>query len=520
MMIRSRQIAGLVTALLLLGALAAWLLDSYGPQLLALARNVTLYDRTKVKFGLVEGATLEFGTSIQVGADGRIYVTDQAGHIYAYTMEQGSFESIVAVASERIDIIRDLPNHDDDGTLNPDLADRLITGMLAVGTADRPAFFISSSDPRTYRRRADSNSGVVSLMHYEDDVWHRRDLVCGLPRSHADHATNGLYFDDPNRTLFVLQGGNTNAGAPSERLRDLPEYALSGALLQIDLDRLSDECYDLPTLDDPERAGSDDQNDPYGGARGNNQARLDPAGPVTIYASGLRNPYRIVPLGDGFLTIDNGADQFFGGPPIWEGDQVTNQVSFEDGERLPSPLLLVNRGGYYGHPNPTRADRRNTFAGQSPVEVETPGDAEFVLPRGRQGLLALFSNSVNGLAWYPKAAGLESWRGKLVVVGFDRCVRLLDLDHNGQIIGSDILVRQAASTPLDVAVSPAGHLFGGTIWIVDYASGRVMFVQPVDPSPGVVDYLSAVWRGGFSTLSQAVHWYYGVDSHSATMILP
>ncbi|HYZ18038.1 MAG TPA: hypothetical protein VE615_00710, partial [Gaiellaceae bacterium] len=128
--------------------------------------------------------------------------------------------------------------------------ERLVTGMLVVGTPSRPVLYVSSSDPRIGAglsgtdRDVDTNSGVISRLTWTGSEWKRLDLVRGLPRSEEDHATNGLALDPASRTLYVVQGSNTNEGAPSEKLGHLPEYALSAAMLSIDLGRIGERTYD------------------------------------------------------------------------------------------------------------------------------------------------------------------------------------------------------------------------------------------------------------------------------------
>ena len=90
------------------------------------------------------------------------------------------------------------------------------------------------------------------------------------------HATNGLQLDPSTHTLYVAQGGNTNMGAPSAGFGGTAEYALSAAVLSIDLSAITNPPYDLPTLNDLTRAGNPDPNDPFGGNDGLNQAEIVP----------------------------------------------------------------------------------------------------------------------------------------------------------------------------------------------------------------------------------------------------
>src|SRR5690606_9972326 len=94
------------------------------------------------------------------------------------------------------------------------------------------------------------------------------DLVRGLPRSEENHSTNGLQLVEIQGKpyLLVASGGLTNAGSPSKNFTFISEYALSAAILSIDLNAIQslptrvdpvsgrNYKYDLPTLDDPSRA--------------------------------------------------------------------------------------------------------------------------------------------------------------------------------------------------------------------------------------------------------------------------
>jgi len=126
--------------------------------------------------------------------------------------------------------------------------------------------------------------------------------------------------------------------------------------------------YDLPTLDDEDRPGVNDANDPFGGNDGKNQAKLIPSSPVKIYATGYRNAYDLVLAENGKMyTFDNGPNVGWGGGPV---ANCSNQVG-EGGGTHSDQLHLVNKGSYGGHPNPTRGSKNNTFNDsnpQSPIE--------------------------------------------------------------------------------------------------------------------------------------------------------
>ena len=181
--------------------------------------------------------------------------------------------------------------------------------------------------------------------------------------------------------LYLAQGGNTNNGAPSHFFSNTPEYALSAAVLEIDLVALdaipnkvftyapgvtSTYKYDLPTLDDPtvsnngaagnETAGGLDVGGPFGGNDGLNQAILPADAPLRIYATGLRNAYDVVLTQSGKLfTVDNGGNEDLGGAPILDANgKPTNQFNNGGVGQLRLPLSAGRRQLL----RPSRSDAR------------------------------------------------------------------------------------------------------------------------------------------------------------------
>ena len=337
----------------------------------------------------LSGAGVAAPTSLQFGPDGRLYVAQFDGTIKALAVTRSSNGQYSVTAAETLGQVRALPNRNDDGTLNPSVTGRLVTGLLVTGTAQSPIVYAVSSDPRIGAGtdgtdlNLDTNSGVLSRLTKTGGSWQKVDLVRGLPRSEENHSGNGLNLDPATNDLLIAYGGNTNKGAPSHNFAFLPEFALSGAILSVDLDAVGSSTYDLPTLDDEDRAGATDANDPFGGNNGKNQARLVPGGPVQLYAPGFRNPYDLVRTAAGGLyTVDNGGNAGWGGAPAPDdaSGTCTNapvETSDTDGDSL---IRIPGRGFYGGHPNPTRANRANTFNPshpQSPVATADPVQCDY-----------------------------------------------------------------------------------------------------------------------------------------------
>jgi N-acetylneuraminic acid mutarotase len=366
------------------------------------------------------------GTSLMFGPDGRLYVAQNGGNIDVFTIQRNGVDDYVVTASEEVLLVKNIPNHNDDGSSNAG-NNREVTGITVSGTANNPIMYVTSSDSRvggpSGDQNLDTNSGVITRLTWSGSQWIAVDIVRGLPRSEENHATNGLEFVtiDGVDFLIVAQGGHANAGSPSDNFAWTTEYALSAALLSINLTMLEampilsdgsrQYIYDLPTLDDPTRANVGptdpdaigytgvDVNDPFGGNDGLNQAMVVPGGPVQIFSAGYRNSYDLVVTEAGkVFATDNGANGGWGGFPENEGlldglgnSLVTNNyipgepgsTGVADGEQVNNKdhLTMVTDniqsyafGSFYGgHPTPVRANPAGAGLYTNPTANGTAG---------------------------------------------------------------------------------------------------------------------------------------------------
>lgn len=493
----------------------------------------------------LQGVSLSPTASLQFGPDHRLYVAQVNGQIKALTVQRVGPNNYHVTATESINLVRDIPNYNDDGTRNFSLTTRQVTGILVVGTAANPVLYVSSSDPRIgggsggeNDLNLDTNSGVISRLTKSGSAWTKVDLVRGLPRSEENHSTNGMQLDPLTNILYVAQGGNTNAGGPSINFAYACETALSAAILSVDLNAIDalpmqtdaygqKYLYNLPTVDDPNPSRAHnpdgtDVNDPFGGNDGLNQARLVSGGPVQIYSPGYRNPYDLVitrsPGREGRMyTFDNGANNGWGGYPAHEGSggTVTNEyVAGEPGSvnNLDNLHLIPGPGYYAGHPNPIRAnpaaagwfhfDDAQPAGAQSvfslnptsdwppvPVAMANPVEGDYRQPGVADGALLTYNASTNGIAEYIATNFSGEMQGNLLACTYDGKLLRIALNAAGTAVtnGVEPLASGFGALPLDVTTPDPGHGAGlvGTIWVCHYSPAKISVLEPADfDSPG------------------------------------
>jgi len=477
----------------------------------------------------LQGALPSNPTSLQFGPDGRLYVSQQNGAIYAYTIVMSGSNDYQVTATETINLVQNIPNHDDDGSPST-TSGRQVTGILVTGTASNPVLHVGSSDPRIGAggsgsdTNLDTNSGIISRLTWNGSSWEKVDLIRGLPRSEENHSINGLQLDEQNNILYVAQGGNTNAGAPSNNFAFLGEFALSAAILKVDLDAVdamptlvdaetgSQYKYDLPTLDDPTRPNNldgTDIGDPFGGNDGLNQAKLVPGGPVQIYSPGYRNAYDFVitktPGKEGRMyVVDNGANGGWGGYPFQEGPigNCTNQYDPQEPgvvNNLDSLHLVTSEGYYGGHPNPIRSNPDgagwywydNTTGSANydlnptidwpPVQTGVnPVECDFLQPGIDNGALITYTASTNGLAEYTATFFQGEMQGNLLAATWDGNIYRIVLNEAGDTVlnGVESFASGFGSLPLDVIAQGDTDIFPGTVWIALYGSNKITVLEP------------------------------------------
>lgn len=440
-----------------------------------------------VNFGKsqLKNAAVERATSIQFGPDGKLYVAEMDGTIQVFAVNRLGKNNYTANKLETISHIKNVQNHNDDGSVNNALKKRLLTGIFVTGTAAAPVIYAASSDPRQAAgpsgtdANLDTNSGILHRLTKNGGGWSKQDLVRGLPRSEENHVANGLVM--VGNKILLNTGGHTNMGVPSNNFAELAEYALSSAILEIDVNAING-TYDLPTLDDEDRPGVNDANDPFGGNDGKNQAKLTNNGPVSLYATGFRNIYDITLTESGKLYVfDNGPNPGWGGTPK---ANCANNID-NGGAHHWDNLHLVTKNFHGGHPNPTRGSKNNKFNNsnpQSPIEgAARPQECTYKQPGKGDGALTTIQASSNGLDEYTASNFLGAMQGDLLVASFNKSIYRLELNAAGTgVTSKSQLVTGLGTVPLDLTVRGDNDSFPGTIWVADNLANSITVLEPSD----------------------------------------
>lgn len=475
-----------------------------------------------------DGGDIGYITHMEIGPDGLLYASSVIGTIYAFSVETTPAGEYVATLVHQIDSLLSIQNHNDDGS-EVNAFGRTVMGFDVVGTADNPVIFVTSNDPRI-DTIADANSGTLHMISLDNTgTWNTVDLVRGLPRSQHDHQLNGVEYAVDDVTglpyLLVNAGGMSNAGATSAPLNYMAETAYSGAVLKVDLGAILgmtlktdvygvDYYYNLPTLDDPTRAGVTEGVDAsieiYGSNGGLNQAKLVVGGPVQIYAPGIRNAVETIETEDGnFLTFDNGGNPSWGREPIIVGGNATNLPTLAGSITTNQDQLhLVVEGVYMGHPNPTRASGSDAglyqqnasgiplpqyptdYASVVPESMQDPAQGFFLAEGTADGALALSSKSTNGLTEYTFAGAFGGEAaGDIFAVRYATNsiirIKLSDTNNDG-IPDTGVQLDEWAlgiASPLDVHAPTAGQILFGTLLVSGLTeTGSIRILVPDDGS--------------------------------------
>jgi len=305
-----------------------------------------------------------------------------------------------------------------------------------------------------------------------------QDYVINLPRSAKDHVTNGLDFG-PDGALYALQGSNSAMGEADGTWSFRPERLLTAAVLRIDLSAITSPPLDVQTED------------------GGTYDPFAPGAPVTIFASGTRNPYDLVWHSNGQLYVPTNGSAAGGNTPATPANlgDVPQRI---DGAYTGGVVPAINgvsqtqndflfrcvEGGYYGHPNPTRGEYvlngGNPTASSDPAQVNQYPVGTLPDPNYRGFAYNFLNNkSPNGVIEYTSNTFGGALAGKLMVVRYSGGDDIIVLTPGG--VNQDIIDAETGipgftgfNNPLDLCENTSN----GDIYVSEYGSGEITLLRP------------------------------------------
>ncbi|WP_102124883.1 Ig-like domain-containing protein [Deinococcus planocerae] len=365
-------------------------------------------------------------TALEIGPDHKLYAATLTGEILRFAINAdgtlGAPQSLTALQAQQ--------------------GNRSIIGLKfdPASTADNLVLWISNNYYYDFTKQVPDWTGKITRLS-GPNLETVRDVVIGLPRSTKDHMTNNVSFNpkEPN-VLYFVQGANNASGAPDPAWDNRPERLLSAALLRLDLSKLN--LAGPPLNVQTEEGGT---YNPYASGA-----------PLTLHATGIRNGYSLVWHGNGQLYIPANGSAAGGNTPATPSPLPAACANRADGRTAlpaapavtglnwtePDFLFRIDRGGYYGHPNPARCEY--TLDGGNPTggtdAVEVPDYPVGVQPDPNYRLPAFVfpeHTSANGVIEYTRPG--SALDGRLLVVRYSAGKDIVALDPSGpggSIVGS------------------------------------------------------------------------------------
>lgn len=386
-------------------------------------------------------------TCVQIGPDHRLYASADDGRIFRFPIRSDGTLELPQIITSLQDA-----NH----------GPRLLTGFCfdPTSTSDAPVLwtahsFFGFADVPDWEGKITRLSGR--------DLERVQDVVIHLPRSQKDHATFQPVFG-PDGAIYFAQGSNTALGSPDKLWGDREEHLLSASILRLDASKVTPgNPIDVKTEDggtyDPSAAGA----------------------PLTIYATGVRVAYDLCWASDGKLYAPANGACVGGNTPAGPGGSppALQNVMLDEHDWL----FKVDKGSYYGHPNPRQ--QHYVLNGANPTNRPDLFEMPFY-PVGTQPD-SQWQPAVYDFGLHVSPNGVIEYRGnacrgkldrKLLVcrynVGSD--VMCITLGANGEVVSAAGSIPGLSDfvNPLDLTEDPST----GFLYICEYGAQRITLARP------------------------------------------
>ena len=416
-------------------------------------------------------------SSLAIGPDGKLYVATLIGDIIRYTINQadGTLSNPQTITTVKT---------------NEGGARRAIIGIVfdPAATANNLILWISHNGEYMESGAPDWSGKIARLSGPNLETM--QDYVINLPHSYKDHMVNSLAFG-PSGKLYVPIGSNSAMGEQDEAWGFRDERLLSAAVLQIDLAAITSPPLDVKT----EGEG--------------NYNPFAPGAAVTIYATGIRNPYDLVWHSNGQLYLPTNGSAYGGYTPTIPDPLPASCARRINGSAYTGPkgvpglikvedqkdwLFRVVPGGYYGHPNPLRCEwilnGGNPTSATDPAQVNKYPVGINPDPNWRGAAYDFGLNkSPNGAIEYHNNAFKGALKGKLLVVRYslkDDIIILEPGSANLDIINAqeDTPGLTGLTNPLDIIENRAN----GDLYVIEYGrltastSSSITLLRPLGDS--------------------------------------
>jgi glucose/arabinose dehydrogenase len=475
--------------------------DTAGNQFLPFSTTFTTGTTTNQNFDIAWDKSLAASwaqdkrfSHINIGPDGRAYVSDLDGNIYRASINPDGTLATPTI----IDTIRD----------NNGNVDRFIAGF-AFDPRSTPSNVILWVNHTEYNQdNTSTGTNFTSKLSRltGSNLQTYDDAITNLPRSAKDHIP-GVPAFGPDGNLYFSIGSNSSEGSSDSTWANRPESMLTAAILKLDISDIETQMSNTGALN----ARTIDVGGSYDPFASNV--------PLTLYATGIRNAYQIYWDSNGKLYATGNRSGTGGNTPGTPADLATNPVrnrridfatngawtqavpalnGINNAANTPDPLFVVQQGKYYGHPNPSRAEYiaygGNPTGGVDPNEVPqypvgTQPDRNYV----PQSLNFEVSTSPNSTIRYQNTdffGGQLS--GKLIVGRFSSGKDLVavDLNGSGNPTGFQSITPRSFNFdgPLSVVETPGN----GNLYVVDMEressdpaqqyKGQIFLLKPMEPS--------------------------------------
>nr|MCU0446861.1 putative Ig domain-containing protein [Microscillaceae bacterium] len=401
-------------------------------------------------------------TSLAIGPDGKLYGLTIDGYIRRFGINaDGSL-----TAPENLTSLR---NHRRAPQVTTD--NKIAIGLVfdPAATANNLIAWVSYCGKYDFETGPDWDGNIARLSG--SNLASVEDIVINLPRSNRTHLTNSLVFGSDG-ALYFNQGSNTATGAADGAWGNRPEQLLSGAVLRLDLANWSGAFpIDVKTAD--------------GGTYNPYNANV----PLTLYATGVRNAYDLVWHSNNQLYIPTNGSAAGGNTPTSDPNHTSYIAPHPNAPAYVGPIIprvasvnpsqrdwlyRIEAGGYYGHPNPLRAEYVLNRGDEDVLNVEYDN----IQPQAnfRPASFDFGTNkSPNGAIEYKSDAFAGRLKGKLLVVRYSQKDDIIVLEPGGinqDIINSTdgyLLGLSGLSDPLDLVENPNN----GDLYVSEYGSDRI-----------------------------------------------